>query len=206
MPFALPDKKSRSKHKLTSPSLQKLFEFWHHEAAWIVSPLLIGLIAVLLAFGSDKATTMQSAFFNRHILALIIAMPAGFALAAYLTRRFFLSTQGSSIPGGIFAPSLAAKAGIGDNIAAILPGLAPHSAIVLLTMAAYLSGVTRAPATSFIITMEMTNSHEMLLSLMITALVATSISKFICPTPLYHALADRFQASRRKVASSGASR
>lgn len=97
----------------------------------------------------------------------------------------------SGISGGFFAPSLAIGAGIGDNIATMLPDLAPHSAIILLMMAAYLSGVTRAPVTSFIIMMEMTNSHQMLLPLMIASVIASGISKIICPTPLYQVLAEQ---------------
>jgi H+/Cl- antiporter ClcA len=59
-------------------------------------------------------------------------------------------------------------------------------------MAAYLSGVTRAPLTSFLIMMEMTDSHQMLLPLMAGTLVATGVSKLVNREPLYHALAERF--------------
>ncbi len=98
----------------------------------------------------------------------------------------------SGIVGGIFAPSLAVGAGIGDNLADLFPALATRSAIVMLVMASYLSGVTRAPVTSFIIMMEMTNSHQMLLPLMAASVVASGASKLICPTALYHALAKKF--------------
>lgn len=98
----------------------------------------------------------------------------------------------SGIPGGLFAPTLSVGAGLGDNLSSLLPGLAPHGAIIILVMAAYLSGVTRSPLTSFIITMEMTGSNHMLLSLMITALLASGVSRFISPVPLYHALAQRY--------------
>lgn len=98
----------------------------------------------------------------------------------------------SGISGGIFAPSLAAGAGIGDNVAALLPSLAPHGAIVVLVMAAYLSGVTREPITSFIIMMEMTDSHHMLLPLMTATVLASGVSKLICPAPLYQTLAERW--------------
>jgi hypothetical protein len=59
-------------------------------------------------------------------------------------------------------------------------------------MTAYLSGVTRAPVTSFIISMEMTNNHQMLLPLMAASVVASRISKFISPTPLYHKMSENF--------------
>jgi len=98
----------------------------------------------------------------------------------------------SGIAGGLFAPTLSVGAGLGDNLSALMPFLAPHGAIVLLVMVAYLSGVTRSPLTSFIITMEMTDSHHMLLALMAAALVANAISKLISPVPLYHALSEKF--------------
>ena len=99
----------------------------------------------------------------------------------------------SGIPGGLFAPTLSVGAGIGDNVYALFPGLAPHGAIIILVMAAYLSGVTRSPLTSFIITMEMTGSHQMLLSLMAVSLLASLVSKYVSPEPLYHALAKKFE-------------
>ncbi len=98
----------------------------------------------------------------------------------------------SGIPGGLFAPTLSVGAGLGDNVSLIFPSIAPHGAIIILVMVAYLSGVTRSPLTSFIITMEMTGSNHMLLSLMITALLASVVSRFVSPIPLYHALAERF--------------
>lgn len=105
-----------------------------------------------------------------------------------------LLSSASGIAGGIFAPSLAVGAGFGENIAQLMPALAPHSAIILLTMAAYLSGVTRAPVTSFIIMMEMTDSHQMLLPLMTASVAASACSKLVCKTQLYHSLADNFPA------------
>ena len=100
----------------------------------------------------------------------------------------------SGIPGGLFAPTLSVGAGIGDNVYALFPNLAPHGAIIILVMAAYLSGVTRSPLTSFIITMEMTGSHQMLLALMAVSLLATLVSRYVSPVPLYHALAQKFIA------------
>ena len=99
----------------------------------------------------------------------------------------------SSIPGGLFAPTLAVGAGIGDGLSLLFPNLAPHSAIIILVMAAYLSGLTRSPLTSFIVTMEITGSQQMLLSLMTATLIASMVSKVICPAPFYHALAQRFE-------------
>ncbi len=124
-----------------------------------------------------------------------LTLEDGISLPWYFSAAKFAATLLSSVSGmagGIFAPSLAVGAGVGENIAVLFPHLAPHSAIMLLVMAAYLSGVTRAPVTSFIIMMEMTGSHEMLLPLMTASVIASGSSKIVCRTQLYHALADRF--------------
>jgi H+/Cl- antiporter ClcA len=62
-------------------------------------------------------------------------------------------------------------------------------------MCGFLAGVTQAPLTSFVIVMEMTSEHAMVLPLMLTAAVATALSRLISP-PLYQALADRYAAPR----------
>ena len=81
-----------------------------------------------------------------------------------------LASSVSGIPGGIFAPSLAVGAGLGADIAALLPG-APAQALVVLGMVAYFSGVVQAPITAFVIVAEMTNDHAMVVPLMLASLI-----------------------------------
>ena len=97
----------------------------------------------------------------------------------------------SGIPGGVFAPSLAIGAGLGQNIAQIIPYV-PLGAVVVLGMVAYFSGVVQAPVTAFVIVMEMTDNHDMIVPLMATSLLAAGCSKVVCRKPLYRALADQF--------------
>ncbi|BAL24100.1 chloride channel protein [Azoarcus sp. KH32C] len=94
----------------------------------------------------------------------------------------------SGIPGGVFAPALAAGAGVGTLVAHLLEP-APEAPILVLGMVAFLSAMTRAPITSFVIVMEMTANHEMLLPLMATSLIAHGVSRSISPLALYDALA-----------------
>jgi len=98
----------------------------------------------------------------------------------------------SGIPSGIFVPSLATGAGIGVDLAMWIP-IAPVPMMILLSMTAYFSGMLQSPLTSFVIVMEMTNSHEILIPLMATAFIATGISKRIHPKPLYLALCDAYK-------------
>jgi H+/Cl- antiporter ClcA len=97
----------------------------------------------------------------------------------------------SGIPGGIFAPSLAVGAGMGAGISHVI-AFVPAGTVTVLGMVAYFSGVTQAPLTAFVIVMEMTDNHSIVLPLMATALIAHGISRIICHEPLYKALAERF--------------
>ena len=156
---------------------------------------VIGIYSNGLIFGTGYQPTRLS-------LENTATLPWYFGIAKLVAT---LVSSISGIAGGIFAPSLAIGAGLGDNLAALLPHMANHSAIVLLVMTAYLSGVTRAPVTSFIIAMEMTNNHQMLLPLMAASVVASRISRFISPVPLYHRLSENFNESPgRKVSNSTA--
>lgn len=101
-----------------------------------------------------------------------------------------IASYWAGIPGGIFSPALAVGAGLGNNIAAVLPGTDP-SAVVLLAMAAYLSGVTQAPLTSAVISMELTANQQMALPIMAACLLARAVSTLVCRKPVYHALADK---------------
>ena len=56
----------------------------------------------------------------------------------------------------------------------------PVGAIVLLGMVSYFTGVVQAPITSFVIVMEMTDNHQMMLPLMACAIVANAASKVFC--------------------------
>jgi H+/Cl- antiporter ClcA len=107
--------------------------------------------------------------------------------------KFFstLVTMMSGVPGGIFAPSLATGAGVGNLLAFIFPEQ-PLGAVVLLGMIGYFVGVVRAPLTAVIIISEMTDSRAMVLPLLATAIIADGISALVCRERLYHALSKAF--------------
>jgi H+/Cl- antiporter ClcA len=57
-------------------------------------------------------------------------------------------------------------------------------------MAAYLSGVTQAPLTAAVISLELTANHQMALPIMAACLVARATSALVCRVPVYKASAD----------------
>jgi H+/Cl- antiporter ClcA len=103
-----------------------------------------------------------------------------------------LVTSLSGLPAGLLAPSLSVGAGLGQALADAA-GQGSAVPLAILGMCGYLAGVTQAPLTSFVIVMEMTAQHAMLLPLMVTAAVATAVSKLLSP-PLYRTLAQRYLA------------
>jgi H+/Cl- antiporter ClcA len=52
--------------------------------------------------------------------------------------------------------------------------------------------VVQTPITAFVIVMEMTDNHTMLLPLMATAFIAYATSRLVCHEPVYRALAQGF--------------
>lgn len=101
------------------------------------------------------------------------------------------ATVFSGIPSGIFVPSIAVGSGLGVDLANWFP-VAPLTAMILLTMTAYFSGMLQSPITSFVIVMEMTSSQEILIPLMTAAFMAAGTSRIINKRPLYRALCDAY--------------
>ncbi|MBN3854086.1 MULTISPECIES: chloride channel protein [unclassified Paraburkholderia] len=93
-------------------------------------------------------------------------------------------------PGGLFAPSLAIGAGIGNALHMVF-GQMQLPMLIALGMVGYLAAVTQSPITAFVIVIEMINGHALVLSLMATALISSQVSKIFAP-PLYEALAKRY--------------
>lgn len=97
----------------------------------------------------------------------------------------------AGLPGGIFSPSLATGAGVGNLLCLLFPR-DPRGAVVLLGMVAYFTGVVRAPLTAVIIIVEATASRGMILPLFAASLIADGSARLVCKDKLYHALAREF--------------
>ncbi|HEY4743150.1 MAG TPA: chloride channel protein [Desulfuromonadaceae bacterium] len=149
---------------------------------------LCGLVLAAIGLASGSLTYGTGYAEARRIIEGAGTLPQTFGILKFLaTVVSFLS----GVPGGIFAPSLAIGAGFGHNLAGFVP-YASSGCIVLLTMVGYFSGVVQAPITAFVIVMEMTDDHTMILPLMAASFIATAVSRRICPEPLYKTMAEGF--------------
>lgn len=160
-----------------------------------------GLVLALIGLASGNAVYGSGYTEAKHLLEGSGGVSAGYGL--WKMAATFVSFI-SGIPGGLFAPSLSAGAGVGQAVASLVSQTDP-GALIVIGMAAYFAGVVQAPITAFVIVMEMTDNHDMVVPLMLVTLLATAVSRMICPRPLYKALASDYLGRVRPVAVTASS-
>ncbi|MBI5068749.1 MAG: chloride channel protein [Deltaproteobacteria bacterium] len=95
--------------------------------------------------------------------------------------------------GGIFAPALFIGGMLGGAVGALDVQVLGHSsaslgAFALVGMGAVFAGIIRAPITSVLIIIEMTDGYALILPLMIANMLAYGIARHYRPAPIYEAL------------------
>jgi H+/Cl- antiporter ClcA len=93
-------------------------------------------------------------------------------------------TYVSGCAGGIFAPSLAIGASLGDWLSSWWTGQ-NMVLLSLLGMIAVLTGVTLCPFTSFVLILEMTDRHNAIFAMMLTALAAQGSAHLVTRHSFY---------------------
>ncbi|MHC5023571.1 MAG: chloride channel protein [Planctomycetota bacterium] len=99
-------------------------------------------------------------------------------------------TIGSGGAGGLFAPSLMMGAAVGGSLGYIVnvlewfPAASPATYAVV-GMAAMVAATTHAPLTGIIMVYEITQSYEIILPLMLTAVISTILGRLIYPESVY---------------------
>ncbi len=91
--------------------------------------------------------------------------------------------------GGIFAPALSAGASFGAFFSDLL-NLQPNetNVVILAGMVAFLTGITRAPFTSAILVLEMTDRHSLIFYLMLAGMASSLVSMMNSRHSLYDSL------------------
>ena len=159
----------------------------HSKVKVITIALFFGLIIALFNYLS-KGLIAGS---GRDEVILILSgesLGIDFALMKYLST---LTSIASTIPGGLFMPSISIGAGIGSEVANFYTQISPN-VIIMMTMIAYLSAVVRAPLTSVFVILEMTASLNLIIPGLLVAFVANWVSKQIFTQPIYEALAENY--------------
>lgn len=95
----------------------------------------------------------------------------------------------TGLPGGVFAPSLSLGAGVGSWFSVLFSDTSSVK-LMAIGMVGLLAAVTRAPLTAAVIMMEMTDGHDMVISSLAAAMIASYVSRLF-RVNLYHELADQ---------------
>ena len=108
-----------------------------------------GLAVAIIGVASDGATLGSGYAYTRAMLEGQESAPAVYVLFKFIATWL---TACSGVPAGIFAPSLAIGAALGNDVALLTHY--PHAAtLIALGMAGFLAAATQAPLTAFIIVM-----------------------------------------------------
>lgn len=153
----------------------------------IAFALICGIVVAIL--GVTTGLTWGPGYVPAHAMIIGVDAPFWFGFAKFGST---LATAVAGMPGGIFAPSLATGAGFGNMLRWLFPD-DPASAVVLLGMVAYFTGVVRAPLTAVFIHSETTASRGLMLPMMAAALIADRASVLVCKEKLYHGLSKTFR-------------
>jgi len=158
------------------------------------SKLKVITIAVVLGFivaSFNYLSTGQIAGSGKDEVLLMLG-GTGLGLD-FVAMKYFatLTSLASTIPGGLFMPSISIGAGIGSEVANFYTQI-DTQVIIIMAMIAYLSAVIRAPLTSVFVILEMTTTLHLLIPGLMIAFIANWISKQIFAQPIYEALADNY--------------
>lgn len=165
--------------------------------------LTSGLVIALLAYfvngavlGSGKNLMSRVLFTDEkssawHLIIIRIAGP--------------LVCFNTGAAGGVFAPSLAAGASIGSFAAGLFHFAGSHANVLILSgMVGFLTGVTRAPFTSAILVLEMTDRHTVIFHLMLAAMLSNIAALIVDEHSLYEQLKKGYLADTESRNTEGA--
>lgn len=103
----------------------------------------------------------------------------------------------ADIPGGIFTPSLAIGAGLGEHLWQLTADPTDERVPVLVSIAAFLAEPITASA--IVIVMEMACSQNMMRHLLAAALLASFVARQFSLRPVYHAASRSFRREALSV-------
>ena len=122
--------------------------------------------------------------------------PGAAALLFALCLGLTLISYGCGAPGGIFAPLLilGALAGslVGQGARHLAPGLSLGPEVfAVVGMGAYFSAIVRAPLTGIVLLVEMTESYNLMLPLLVACMCAYGVAEALKDRPIYEAILER---------------
>jgi H+/Cl- antiporter ClcA len=158
---------------------------WRSRKSFLVKvtmTLLCGLLLSLTIWLLGPATVGAGKNFMIDILQNPEAPTSVLSPLARILGNLFTYVGG--VIGGVFAPGLASGASLGQFLAQTL-GFPAVKLMAVVGMVAFLTGITRTPFTSFVLVLEMSNSHDAILYLMLASVVANVCARAVNSQSFY---------------------
>ena len=160
--------------------LKKLYK----QVLWVgISGVILAFIFFFndnVAFGPGK-DIMTQVLFETHDQQISIWL---------LISRFFgaVISYSSGIAGGVFATSLSSGSIIGGLLMDLFNLDQENKLLILVAMIGFLTGLTRAPFTSSILVLEMTDRHSAIFMFILAGLVSSVVARLVDKKSLYQRL------------------
>lgn len=154
------------------------------------------LIMGLLFAGIVFVTGNHSIGSGRHLMSDLL-FDENFVMDWFAFPSRFLGTIITYISGGaggIFAPSLAIGATLGESLVMVLDIPELKTLIIIVGMIGFMAGVTHSPFTSFILVLEMTSAQTSIFPMMLAAVIGFGISRGLQRKSLYDCLTENYIA------------
>jgi H+/Cl- antiporter ClcA len=165
---------------------------WRAKLKPITKYIMTAVLGILVATVIYSYGGRDTAGSGREVIIRLLAeadSTAPFSLS--LVRGFGnLLTYSGGVAGGIFAPALSTGAALGSWFSSFDQSF-NHHVWILAGMIAFLTGLTRTPFTSLILVLEMSDSHNVIISLMLAAIIAQSAAKLIDSISFYEQMSYR---------------
>lgn len=158
------------------------------------------LVMGFLFAGIVYTTGNHSIGSGRHLMSDLL-FKDGFVMDWFAFPSRFLGTiitYLSGGAGGIFAPSLAIGATLGESVVMLLDIPELKNLIIIVGMIGFMAGVTHSPFTSFILVLEMTSAQNSIFPMMLAALIGFGISRGLQRKSLYDCLTEGYMLPEQK--------
>ena len=160
------------------------------EARRGVGGYIVGLVGWFAPTAVGGGHELLAAVFAGQIV--LSAIPLWFGLRFGLT----MVSYGSGAPGGIFAPLLVLGALLGVGVSHVTQLVMPEAFLdpevfAVVGMAAYFAAIVRAPLTGIVLIIEMTNTYEQIIPLLVACFSAYAVADALGDLPIYEALLER---------------
>ncbi|MFC2102391.1 chloride channel protein [Bacteroidota bacterium] len=152
--------------------------------------LWVGLSGVALAF-LFYFNTGPAFGPGKEIMTAILFNTEGKEITVWLLLSRFVGailSYTTGIAGGVFATSLSAGSMIGELLMGLFNLDQENKLLILVAMIGYLTGLTRAPFTSSILVLEMTDRHAAIFMFILAGLISSVAARVIDKKSLYERL------------------